>query len=334
MSEIKISKLRRDLEWELKKEREDCYEEDRNEELTRKIAPIDESFIYHVDRHVFNLHREKSIIQNVNDLMNCDKDELEIITQQNHIAYNTFPFGCKAPLVPRLLALCVGKTKLKDVFEEAIRHSESVVKEFDDSVRDKTVIIVTDKWDIKTFRLYEKKMLNYAVRDGIWFIFLLVTDYGYTDIPFLPYDRNALLNYREIGIQEDIAIDEMLEALRYDPIEYEIDMGTLARNESKHYIIGLEMWERRSLFETDAKGVTDKRELNHFLESVSWIYEIKEDKIERIVALDDAVCKLRIFGKTIVWDFAACGEEGYSRFSDLLGAINKLIEKCEKHKTK
>ena len=55
----------------------------------------------------------------------------------------------------------------------------------------KTVIIVTDYWDPKQFKEYEKEMLQYALKDGIWYIFLLATDYGVTQIPFLPNSRDV-----------------------------------------------------------------------------------------------------------------------------------------------
>lgn len=67
----------------------------------------------------------------------------------------------------------------------------------------KIVMVMTDYWDLKQFRNYEKEMLNYALNDGIWYIFLLVTDYGCTQIPFLPDTKTAFLGISREPIEDE-----------------------------------------------------------------------------------------------------------------------------------
>ena len=55
-----------------------------------------------------------------------------------------------------------------------------------DSHGEKQVTVLTDKWDVSVFQKYEWDFLNSALMDKVQYIFLLVTDYGITVIPFLP----------------------------------------------------------------------------------------------------------------------------------------------------
>lgn len=105
-------------------------------------------------------------------------------------ALNTFPFGEQTnELYPNYIGIATRSSTLTKVLDDAEQHCwklSRMNKPFDE----KTVIILTDKWDIDRFRrYYERDFMRYAMRDNVLFIFLLVTDYGVSTIPFLPWDH-------------------------------------------------------------------------------------------------------------------------------------------------
>ena len=101
--------------------------------------------------------------------------------------YNIYSGNVKKRKLPppksRLVAICKGQQKLPGFLRGILRESRNMIN---DSHGEKQVTVLTDKWDVSVFQKYEWDFLNSALMDKVQYIFLLVTDYGITVIPFLP----------------------------------------------------------------------------------------------------------------------------------------------------
>lgn len=117
---------------------------------------------------------------------------------------NTFPFGARTKGVyPEFIGVCAG--------EEAILHALVAIDGYCKQVAEsfppdelKTVVLLTDKWDSFRFqRDYEYPFANYMLQHNIFFVFLLVTDYGISRIPFLVGNELELqeLRNKELSIE-------------------------------------------------------------------------------------------------------------------------------------
>lgn len=101
--------------------------------------------------------------------------------------YNIYSGNVKKRKLPppksRLVAICKGQQKLPGFLRGILRESRNMIR---DSNGEKQITVLTDKWDLSVFHKYERDFLISALRDKVQYIFLLVTEYGITDIPFLP----------------------------------------------------------------------------------------------------------------------------------------------------
>ncbi len=113
---------------------------------------------------------------------------------------NTYPFGEPTEQVfPEFLGICSGDAKLDGVLRAARVHCERVRQSLPKDLP-KTVMVFTDKWDWPTFhRKFEFPFLRYALENNVLFIFLLVTDYGVSRIPFLARNHRELDGIRRRG---------------------------------------------------------------------------------------------------------------------------------------
>lgn len=323
------------------------HEEERNIDICKRLNYADEALIYHVDREILNYDKNASPLKNIDsvfgDQAKMDADIDDILEDQTRISakiygrpwYNTWPFGTPTEeIYSKFLAVCRGKRKLKDVFDVVVQQSKKIAKHYPISHgQDKTVMILTDKWDYDTFRKYEKKLLNHAIQDGIWYIFLLVTDYGYTQIPFLPNNRNALKHLDIEKIEEDLTYEDILDMLCKNPFEYSMSGGTWQQHEQEHYSFDPDelRWEKYSLLNGNSYGKIRKNDLKRFLKSVSWIAdESRTMLVSQVRTLDAPTRELRIFGKTIEWD-AGVGEDSDSQYALLQKDLDRFVLECEKH---
>lgn len=309
-------------------------ESDELKAVCRQIAPVDEGFIYHVAEDILNRNREHNIIQNIDDLLNGRYDDK--IRAATEPRYNTYPFGTPTDKIyPRFLAVCRAEETLNKIFAKISKQSKKMAKLYGkDCNFDKTVILLTDKWDFKTFKKYEKEFLNYALRDGIWYIFILVTEYGCTQIPFLPNDRTALRNIPYAEVEDDITFEDMLRRLEGQPFEYSFDGGTWKVYESAQYYFetfGTLSWYKKSVTE-NCTGKIPCDALRDFLEKIFWIADIPEEEIILVSrAVDAPVSTLHIFGKTVEWDDVSVGTE--KRVNKLAKIVKNFIKKCEENST-
>jgi len=117
-------------------------------------------------------------------------------TDGSNIVMNSYPFGESTRKVcPVFVGVASsGAASIGDVLKQAERHCWEMERQSNQFQRtDKTVLILTDKWDTAMFRRdFRSIFLHYALRLQVLFLFVLVTDDGVSRIPFLPWDRREL----------------------------------------------------------------------------------------------------------------------------------------------
>lgn len=309
------------------------HEDERNRDICKSLNDVDEALIYHVDREILNHDKSASPLKNIDDILEGQTKVDAKIDEKPW--YNTWPFGAPTEEVcAKFLAVCREKRKLKETFDIVVQQSKKIAKYYPISHgQDKTVMILSDKWDYDTFRKYEKELLNHAIRDGIWYIFLLVTDYGYTQIPFLPNNRNDLKHLEGEKIEDDLTYEDMLDMLCEYPFEYSMSGGMLQLNEYAHYHFDARKncWERYSPKDGDIFGRIWKNDLKRFLKSVSWITDEKCSMLKPQMQVWDAPTReLRFFGKKIKWNAGLDGDTD-GQYALLQKALDQFVTDCEKH---
>ena len=97
---------------------------------------------------------------------------------------------------PIFLGVCSGNHDIIRVLDKAEEHCEKMIMAFPDR-DDKTILIFTDKWNNFLFQKeYAATFIYYANKHNILFLFLLVSDFGVSQIPFLILNRNTLSKRR------------------------------------------------------------------------------------------------------------------------------------------
>lgn len=152
---------------------------------------------------------------------------------------NTYPFGEPTEQVfPEFLGICSGDTRLITVLNAARDHCERTRKSLPKDLP-KAVMICTDKWDWPKFhQKFELPFLRYALEDDVMFIFLLVTDYGVSRIPFCGKNHAELarLRRKRYGVEPEHPAVSALRVLQQSfPCTYEYHSGTWARYGSSSY---------------------------------------------------------------------------------------------------
>jgi len=113
---------------------------------------------------------------------------------------NTYPFGKKtSDVFPTFFGICAGKGKLRPALNALTTYCQRAGQALpaDDL---KTAVLLTDQWDGPLFQeAYESDFLCFALRYNIFILFVLVTDYGVTRIPFLAQDSSELEQLRGKG---------------------------------------------------------------------------------------------------------------------------------------
>lgn len=102
--------------------------------------------------------------------------------------FNTYPIDDSEDTVAyhnSFLGLCVGMGRLPDVLENMKLWTEHVDTQEQLHVG-KCAVLLTDKWDAVEFSPYEQPFRYLAMNRNFWFVFLLATKHGITEIPFLP----------------------------------------------------------------------------------------------------------------------------------------------------
>ena len=303
----------------------------RNIELCKALSHIDEVFIYRIDREILNHSPERSALENIDEFLN-DEMLIEITNMFQGIEwYNSYPFDAETDIIySRFLGVCRGKTRLDAVLKEAVRHIENVER-FCKHYYEKTTVILTDKWDAKTFAKYEKAFVRYACKYNNFPIFLLVTDYGYTQIPFLANDRDIV---GELLLDEYVDRDEALKIFHDLPMEY-IEQGSFIDNiwHRSEYTFKFKerVWELNRVYTENGRtsGTIPDRAAKKFFNDVLWIANADDKELVVNGSIDTESYALSIFGKNLYWDASATDKNGDPRYIKLSKSISKLIESLE-----
>lgn len=148
------------------------------------------------------------------------------------IPVNTYPFGIKTTDVfPEFVGICADDLNLRSALK-AIKVQCDKMCQMLSSNQEKTIVLLTDKWDGPVFKKqFELSFLNYALNYNVLFVFLLVTDYGISRIPFLAQNRFQLemLSKRGYDIEQTDVGTEALKLLNnFSPCIYRYRSGTWA----------------------------------------------------------------------------------------------------------
>ena len=303
--------------------------------LQGTLGEIDEILLCATERLVMRGINGATPLDNLQVLQSCAGRPVEGAPKGE---YNTYPFGEDTDTVyPRLLAVCADKAPLR----AALNHIQSQSRKMAVLSGKKTVFLLTDKWNATTSRDYEVEFLNHAIRDNIWYVFLLVTDYGITKIPFLPGNRDAFRRCGIRGAEADVSFLEMVDGLHDAPMTYHSDAGTLNKYDVTEYLFNTDrmVCRKRHILEGTSCSIISEKALNRFLQSAAWLYgeNLLLEPKEVPFVCDRGHHQLQIFGKTIDFDLTYTDKSG-SYYDDwvamllekLKNELDVLIQSCEK----
>lgn len=242
---------------------------------------------------------------------------------------NTYPFGKPTDKTyNEFFGVSAGKTTLRDVLNRAKDYCERASKELPTD-EPKTVVILTEKWDTPMFRrLFDKAFRYYALEYNIWFIFILVTDYGMTRIPFLAWDRDEFDIMRRSHPAVDWDVNGAKGLLQHSTCEYRTWSGTLRQYDVHNYTFDFE--KRICEIEDIYNKVTLKKipvqALNEFAVAVRPLYNRiwEKDYCFTGDTLDTSSCEVSIFGGHLEWKRGGTSPNG--SFERVVDALEKLLE--------
>lgn len=247
----------------------------------------------------------------------------------NQVSINTYPFGTPTKDVfSEFLGICVGETKLQQALEAVRRYCENTKKL--PSQDEKTVVLLTDKWDGTIFReKFELGFLHYALENNILFIFLLVTDYGIIRIPFFARNRADLneLQERNYYIEKEYTGVTALNILKQSaPCTYERHSGTWAIGNNEFY--SFDFNTMRCEIESAGKIQIKKIPKSAALKFAAVFYEFlkQPDKanVDSTLVLDAGYCRAKVFDVCFEWyDFGT--EHLQQPYKKVSIAFNNLI---------
>ena len=220
------------------------------------LFKLDERMMHHIERDILKLERGTGLLENLDGFL---KNPEEGAGQP---FYNSWPFGEETDSVfKKFLGVCRGTTTLKAVIEEALKYSERAIAAFGEDT-DALAFILTDKWDSKAFKKYKKKLIQNAADHGIWYVFILVTDYGYVQIPFLPNRREEF----DERVYYEADADKLPELDA--PIIYR-EYGGFSPSMAE-YVFDLKhmRWEYSSSRSGHASGKLDGRQVREFMNEI------------------------------------------------------------------
>jgi hypothetical protein len=251
-------------------------------------------------------------------------------------AINTFPFGAKTTDVfSEFLGVCTGKTTLRSTLNAVKKYCRNIQKVLPRN-DEKTVVVLTDKWDGPLFHAnYELDFLRCALEGNVLFIFLLVTDYGVTRIPFLAKNRKDLRDLRQMNYAiEPVHPDVMaLERLKQAaPCVFVIQSGTWTRPGFPEYQDTRYEFDFHSglctIFTADAapqlKNIPAAAARRFALVAYTVCHMPNSDHAERAITLDAGQCYIEVFGSYFDWDITVRDGADTPR-NRLFAAVQDLI---------
>lgn len=252
---------------------------------------------------------------------------------------NTFPFGMPTKEVyPEFVGICAGSERINRVFDQAVRQCRQTRKKYSPDIP-KSVIILTDKWNDPLFQdQYERTFIRFALENRVMFVFLLVTAYGITRIPFLAKDRGELDRLREARpwVENDPAADVRELLSRYPFARYSCDGGTWGRlleNAAGDYRFDFEhgiCYISGNGYEEDKKTVIPAPVRYRFTRRVLPLYyEWERDPVpEPDPVLDGPNHTVCLFGREFCWRGPAAAQPAFYQrlkeaFEELIGEWGK-----------
>ena len=282
-------------------------------------------------------------------------DDLE--AGQGEPDYNSFPFGIPTKqLFREFVGIYFAKNKYKKTWRNVLDAAKRYCKRIDKSnipvEEDKTVLILTDHWDTEIFRKnYAVPFINYAHSCNITLIFMLVTDFGVTRIPFIhPKFNNIKLDkdLRIYGTEADLAEKALAKLYKTGEVYYRVHGSTWNRfNQGCEYI--LKFWENKyyyTSFDLTKHKVSNEEFLNPSYDKVGSIDEIPESALKSFAisvynlsgipkdyveeerfkyTLDAVHYEARLFDKQFVWT-AGPDEEPFERLDKAFNNLVKVID--------
>ena len=224
--------------------------------------------------------------------------------------FNSFPAikPCRETF-PVFVGVC-GNKPLKAVLSAILEQCQRMSQRFNRN-EVKTVLLLTTKWDSLLFRNdYEKAFLHYAAYENVIFTFMLATDYGLSEIPFLPWDEEklgrVLEEYRRAASQEE----EALEALfRRDYLEYRTMTYEVMGISTEIYEFDLMRWTYRHIMQRNDReheiGKTRKLPYNAVLEFAASVRDLlalpEREYRDDWKSRADQWHEAELFGKSFTW---------------------------------
>ncbi len=245
---------------------------------------------------------------------------------------NTYPFGRPTKeIFPEFVGVCSGKERSEAVLTKARQHCKKMEGCFP-ADQQKSVIILTDKWNDAVFReKYEREFLRYSLQQNVLFVFLLVTDHGVARIPFLAENWYELgeLQKRDYRIETFDARERIRWSVEESPIcRYHFNGGTWRQYEDQEFIFDL---KRCVCCIRSGHPLAPDVELRQIPESAArdFAEEVRPlcdsgDIPEPVQALDAGTYEASVFGYTFCWsvaDEARFYKRLSAAFQRLIGAL-------------
>ena len=209
------------------------------------------------------------------------KDKIDTIlngsnpcTNQGHgvlLPVNVYPdFGVKTDRIfPSLLAVVPGRKSFEHALTDIVQCCEKMRMEFEQGIR-KDVVVIFTQWIDTKFKELEPYFLNRFVNDQFNFVFLLVTAYGISRIPFVrPSDR--------IGIKPPIQLPYFLYERERDRIHQSSGIGYDCVIYSDNHYQGINFMTQRSLWNS-VEYHFRKRDGEKLLRQLSVLWRMDEVK--------------------------------------------------------
>ena len=251
---------------------------------------------------------------------------------------NTFPMGKRTnDIFPYFLGVCQENRKLTPVLHAAEKYCADAASVY--PFEDKTVLILTDKWDDYTFRRkFALSFTKFALKQIFLFVFILVTDYGFTRIPFLTCDRNMLQREQNWDIsgssryEDEVKIREAYRCLlqtrfcsysygggtwkQYDRGEYEFDF---VKERFRRTIC-----DAKNPMGVDSEGRIPKEAIRAIAVAVYPLRGQPEDRyFDSEKALDAGYGSAELFGKHFSWQIVR--DETIQTVASALGELIEAI---------
>lgn len=311
-------------------------------DLPGQISRVDEGMIYEIYNDILGFDPESTTLQNLDVVLaNAERHkDSGLITESEKI--NTYPFGQKTKeIYPRMLAVCRGNKNIGTVFNAMEKQAERMASEYPDPENDPrvgqglSIFLLTDKWSPSEFSKVEQKFINYALHNGIWFVFLLVTDYGVTEIPFLPNDRDALIGYRNSEISDGSVLEyeEVLNLQKGYEFAIERNGGTWQRYDVDTYTfdIGGHRWTCDTLT-GHREGEIPGAALGRFFNRIRFLANDNGAGLKPApVVLDAGYYTLRVMGLEISWPNISLENLGDDQIKKIASATIEFLKECKAH---